>query len=119
MSNNAISHCSWTPELELSSDVGKVNLSDVLYTNRRGGMINPKWTCIVCGQNGGLKMKCDRDCSYKTSEGLENVVMHVTCARQAGLEVRVDDKRLNDKGGPLCYGTGLFCGRIEVRLFYA
>jgi hypothetical protein len=96
---------SWLPNLELPRDIGTVNLSDVICTNTKIHMINHKTICILCGQNDGLKMKCDRvGCSCIVGEVTLKVVMHVTCARQAGLEVRVDDVRVNDKGGPLCYG---------------
>lgn len=69
-------------------------------------MIHGKHKCFLCGQNGGLKSGCDHeDCYYPTCDGNEKLVMHVTCARQAGLEVLADQTRLNKKGGPLCYGT--------------
>jgi PHD-zinc-finger like domain len=68
-------------------------------------MIQHKRRCYVCGQKKGLKMHCDKDdCSCNINGELEKLVVHVTCARQAGLEVRVDDERMNDKGGPLPYG---------------
>lgn len=75
------------------------------------GMINPKWVCILCGQTSGLKMKCDREnCSCMIDGKREKLTMHVTCARQAGFEVRADDKRVTKKGNPLCYGT--FCCNV-------
>jgi hypothetical protein len=79
-------------------------------------MINHKWVCILCGQNYGLKMKCDHTgCFCKIGGVDEKVVMHVTCARQAGLEVQVDDQRMNKKGGPLCYG--MFFVWIKAELY--
>ena len=68
-------------------------------------MINHHRVCVLCGQKSGLKMKCDHEgCYCKVRGAYEKTVMHVTCARQAGLEVRVDDTRLNEEDGPLCYG---------------
>ena len=67
-------------------------------------MIHHKRQCFLCGQRKGLKMHCDKNCSCIVNGQREKLVLHVTCARQAGLEVRADDERLNDKGGPLPYG---------------
>lgn len=50
-------------------------------------------------------MFCDNDdCQCTINGHREKLVVHVTCARQAGLEVRVDDERLNNNDGPLPYG---------------
>lgn len=105
-SSNLYIICSWLPELELARDVGTVDLSLVVCATQKGtGMINHKRRCFLCGQKNGLKMLCDvAGCCYKMNESDEKLVMHVSCARQAGLEVRVDDERVNDKGGPLAYG---------------
>lgn len=67
-------------------------------------MIHHKRQCFLCGQKKGLKMLCDKNCWCNINGQREKLVVHVTCARQAGLEVRADDERLNDKGGPLPYG---------------
>jgi hypothetical protein len=71
-------------------------------------MINHKRRCFLCGQRNGLKMQCDHaGCACKINGVDEKLVVHVTCARQAGLEVRADDDRVNDKGGPFTYGMFL------------
>lgn len=100
-------HHSWLPDIELPRDVATVDLSGVVcVTNRGTSMIHHKRRCYVCGQRKGLKMYCDKnDCSCNIDGQREKLVVHVTCARQAGLEVRVDDERMNNKGGPLPYGT--------------
>lgn len=62
-------------------------------------------------------MACDRkNCCWTTNRGEEKVVMHVTCARQAGFEVVVDQVRLNHSRGPLCYGT-FCCIRVLINKF--
>ena len=102
---------SWLPDIELPRDIGTVDLSGVVCVTKKGiGMINHRRRCYVCGQKKGLKMQCDKDdCNCKIDGQVEKLVVHVTCARQAGLEVRVDDERINDEGGPLPYG--MYSGR--------
>lgn len=99
---------SWLPDIELPRDIGKVDLSGVVCATGTD-MIHHKRRCFLCGQKKGLKMQCDtNDCSCKTNGQKEKLVVHVTCARQAGLEVRVDEDRINEKGGPLPYGTSCY-----------
>lgn len=77
--------------LTVPADTGIVDLSNVLLSDGKGGFIKLLHKCFLCGQNGGLKMKCDGEHCCTTNDGKEQTVMHVTCARQAGLEVRVID----------------------------
>jgi hypothetical protein len=90
-----------------------VDLSGVVCaTNGGTEMIHHKRRCFLCGLKKGLKMQCvQNDCFCKINGQKDKLVVHVTCARQAGLEVRVDDERMNDKGGPLPYGVSfhLYC----------
>jgi len=69
-----------------------VDLSDVVLSNGNG-LIKNRLRCFMCGQKGGLKMRCDRAGCCTTSDGSQHTVMHVTCARQAGLEVALDDTK--------------------------
>lgn len=86
--------------------MGTVDLSSIIcLTNQGRNMINHRRQCFLCGHHKGLKMFCDSDDCLCTINGQrEKLVVHVTCARQAGFEVRVDDERLNNNGGPLPYG---------------
>jgi hypothetical protein len=77
--------------LDVPAETGIVNLSNVLLSDGKGGFVKYLHKCFLCGQNGGLKMKCDSEHCCTTSDGKELTVMHVTCARQAGMEVRLDD----------------------------
>jgi PHD-zinc-finger like domain len=86
------SFCSWLPSLELPSDTGKVDLSNVVLSNGRG-LVGNKTQCLLCGLTGGLKIKCDREGCCMSSDDAQQTSFHVTCARQAGLEVRVDDRK--------------------------
>jgi hypothetical protein len=103
---------SWLPNLEVPADTGIVDLSNVVLSNGRGGMIKHQYKCFVCGQNGGLKMKCNREDCCTTSDGKERTVMHVTCARQAGLEVRWDE------AGELFFYGRLVCRSRTELCFY-
>lgn len=85
---------SWHPLITVDRH-GKIDLSQVVLSDGRGQMINREQLCFLCGQTGGIKMKCDQAgcCEYGVAaEGDgQPLVMHATCARQAGLEVRLDD----------------------------
>lgn len=97
---------SWLPDIELTRDIGTVDLTPVVcISNKSTHLIHHKRRCYVCGQQKGLKMHCDISrCTCNIDGQQEKLVVHVTCARQAGLEVRVDDERTNKKDGPLPYG---------------
>jgi hypothetical protein len=43
--------------------------------------------CHVCGQSGGLKVKCDHEGCSNTKKDQQEY-LHITCARHAGLEVQ-------------------------------
>jgi hypothetical protein len=83
---------SWNPKLVLSVDTGVVDSSNVMTVNGRG-LIHPSSQCFLCGNTGGLKVKCSHDgCAYLIGGKRTEAVFHVTCARLAGLEVNtVDD----------------------------
>jgi hypothetical protein len=67
-----------------------VDLSNVVLSNGNG-LIKNKVRCFLCGQKGGLKLRCDREGCCMACDGTQHTAMHVTCARQAGLEVALDD----------------------------
>jgi len=56
-------------------------------------MVQNRIVCVMCGQGGGLKMRCDREGCYANHDRKDPMSMHVTCARQAGFEVRLDDNQ--------------------------
>jgi hypothetical protein len=60
--------------------------------NTGRGLILSGTQCFLCGNNGGLKVKCDHDaCAYIVNGKRTETVFHVSCARMAGLEVSTRD----------------------------
>ncbi|GAX25359.1 protein Jade-1 [Fistulifera solaris] len=76
----------WIPKVEVSCS-GVVNCSDVVMANGKG-LILAQSRCFLCGQSDGLKIRCSDDCCSRQRNS-EQSFYHVTCARQAGLEVNV------------------------------
>jgi hypothetical protein len=77
---------SWHPKLTLPFDTGEVDLFEVALRNGKG-VIGNQAPCFLCGKVGGLKVFCrHEDC--RQSDG-QRTTFHITCARQAGLEVGV------------------------------
>jgi hypothetical protein len=88
-------HGSWNPKLVLSVETGVVDCSNVVTGNGRG-LIQPATPCCLCGNMGGLKVKCSHDgCAYLIGGRRTEVSFHVTCARMAGLEVNAVDDGTN------------------------
>lgn len=57
--------------------------------------------CALCGNSGGLKLPCQHDgCQVSCAGEGVRTHFHVTCARQAGLEVNAVDT----KEGTIFYG---------------
>jgi hypothetical protein len=64
----------------------------VVLSNGRG-LVQSKPQCLLCGLRGGLKVLCDHDvCQAKRKDETQDVWFHVTCARQAGLEVGLEER---------------------------
>lgn len=84
---------SWNPKIAVPVDTGIVDLSNVIMSDGKS-LVQNRVLCVLCGQRGGLKMKCDVEgCAFPSDNGgRDPFTMHVTCARQAGFEVRLDDK---------------------------
>lgn len=69
------------------SSTGEVDCSQVVMTAGKT-LIQASLFCFLCGQTGGLKVKCSREgCGYDVDGKRVDCAFHVTCARQAGLEV--------------------------------
>lgn len=85
-------HFSWLPHLQVPLDVDVVDLSNVVLADGRG-LIQNRVICVLCGHKGGLKMRCDRQGCCVSAESKDATMMHVSCARAAGFEVRLDDKK--------------------------
>jgi hypothetical protein len=91
--NDAFFRFSWHPKLTIPFDTGIVDMSNVVLANGRNFILD-KYPCYLCGQRGGLKVKCSSDgCCLSNGDSKQHTVMHVTCARQAGFEVVVDDSK--------------------------
>lgn len=75
----------WNPKLAPFIQDGRVCCSDVIM-GKGNSLINANTFCQLCGHAGGLKVRCNYDgCSSRKVKSCE--YFHVTCARQAGLEV--------------------------------
>lgn len=55
------------------------------------GMVTSNNACVVCGITIGVKAKCSVESCCMPENGVATT-MHVTCARQIGLEVRESDE---------------------------
>jgi hypothetical protein len=94
---------SWNPKLVLSVETGVVDCSYVVTVNGRG-LIQAATPCFLCGNAGGLKVKCSHGgCAYLIGGKRTEATFHVTCAREAGLEVNAVDDGSNMKF------YGMFC----------
>lgn len=123
----AILHClphyvfhntSWHKKLKLDWESGKVDCSQVILSNGRGLILN-SIRCYLCGRTEGLKDKCDHDCCRLMKKGDGHSYFHVSCARQAGLEVNTSN---NEGRSMYFYGTkfcenGLFDFPVCSHLF--
>jgi hypothetical protein len=74
--------------VSISFETGEVDLSMVVLSNGKA-FVHPTIKCFLCGNAGGLKNRCDHEgCKVKDGDKQVPVSFHVTCARQAGLEVQ-------------------------------
>ena len=79
-----------------------MDLTNVVMGNGRE-FVNSNTVCHLCGQKGGLKLKCDHPgCHTDPSDPKSSqTYFHVTCARQAGLQVDVEEQ---SSGGMKFFG---------------
>jgi hypothetical protein len=94
-------------------ETGEVDLSNVVMSHGRG-FVQPNIKCFLCGNSGGLKIKCDHEgCRVTDGDKQLPTSFHATCARQAGLEVN------SEEIGRKTHFYGKLQGRIDVnsRLF--
>ena len=88
----------------LSLGSGKVDCSQVVVASGRG-LIQSSLQCFLCGQNGGLKVRCSHDgCAYVFDGQKVDTLFHVTCARQAGFEVNAME---GQNGSMTFFGTSV------------
>lgn len=60
-------------------------------------LIQGNTQCLLCGQNGGLKVKCAVENCYHVVHGQKvDTLFHVTCAKQAGLDVSAEEMGRNE-----------------------
>jgi len=100
----------WNPKVFLSRDPenpGHLDLKNVVMAHGKG-FIDHTHPCFLCGMKWGLKVRCDHaKCCWKNEQGRDvPTAFHVTCARNAGLEVR-DTEGKNEEGLCVkCYRHG-------------
>lgn len=78
---------------------GEVNLNNVIMTHGRGFILGTT-PCQLCGNKGGMKVKCSHPNCRQRGQKTKAVFAHVTCAKQAGFEV---GHRHDDEGNPDFY----------------
>ena len=79
------------PRLKRGHD-GRVDCSNVVMANGKA-LVQANTECFLCGQTGGLKVKCAQEgCRLRAGDSKSTPQFHVTCAREAGLEVGYDDE---------------------------
>jgi hypothetical protein len=92
----------------------RVDLSDAVMANGKD-LILPNKVCSLCGNKGGLKIKCKYDAclSVNSAETGNPAYFHATCARQAGLEASSVDV---GEASTTFFGTfpWLHCLRLEI-----
>jgi hypothetical protein len=79
------------PTLVTDITLKEVNLSDAIMTHGKGFILGMH-RCELCGQKGGLKMKCSHPNCRQRGHKSKPSHVHVTCARQAGFEVDTGTK---------------------------
>ncbi|KAL3922397.1 MAG: hypothetical protein SGILL_002227 [Bacillariaceae sp.] len=81
----------WNKNIAVGKDC-VVNTSNVVLSNGRG-YVRDKHRCGLCGLKSGLKTRCaDQTCRAR-GETRSPYHFHVTCARQAGLDVSHSDEK--------------------------
>jgi PHD-zinc-finger like domain/PHD-finger len=80
---------SWLPSLEVSTETGLVDMSNAILNDGKG-MVTSNNQCLVCGITTGVKSKCSVEGCCVTDNGVFTT-LHITCARQCGLEVSSKD----------------------------
>ena len=80
----------WNPECRTVDGLDTtIDCSNIAMSNGKD-FVSHQYRCALCGLHQGAKIKCDID-GCDGPGGLKKMAMyHVTCARQAGLEVKHD-----------------------------
>jgi hypothetical protein len=80
----------WSKHIILHPLTGSIDTSNTVLSNGRGH-IQDKYRCGLCGLKTGLKTKCSNMTCRARGERRSPYHFHITCARQAGLEVAHKD----------------------------
>jgi hypothetical protein len=80
----------WCENVTVDAD-GVADASNVIKADGRTFVL-PDNRCGLCGVKQGLKAKCKCSACRGYGEKKSPYMFHVTCARQAGLEVAQDDQ---------------------------
>jgi hypothetical protein len=81
---------SWLKGLQVDGAQCKVDFSNAIMSNGKGFILQTN-RCTLCGLRGGHKVKCGAPNCRARGEKTKAAHFHVTCARQAGLEVNHSD----------------------------
>jgi hypothetical protein len=95
----------WNKNISINKDC-VVDTSNVVLSSGRG-FVQDKHRCGLCGLKSGLKTRCAHPSCRAKGKAKSPYHFHITCARQAGLEVSHSD---NDDVG--FYGK--FCSACRV-----
>jgi hypothetical protein len=80
---------SWIKQTFVAPD-GRVNCSDVVMSDGKS-LVLARIECYICGSTDGLKTKCNKIGCRCSLEKKSPPSFHISCARQAGLELSSDE----------------------------
>ena len=80
----------WSKHMILHPATGSVDTSNTVLSNGRGH-VQSQYRCGLCGLKTGLKTKCSDITCRARGERRAPYHFHISCARQAGLEVAHND----------------------------
>jgi PHD-like zinc-binding domain len=80
----------WSQNVRVNHSNCSVNISNVVMSNGRH-FVKGRLRCGLCGLKAGMKSRCNNTKCRAQGETKTPYHFHISCARQAGLEVSHDD----------------------------